>query len=210
VIAGVDVWIHVFLTSALVGSEWSPLRPDRFTPGKGALGVYLIGGWVGPKTGLEDVERRKILSLPGPELRALGHPARSQSLYRLRSPRSWDYLPVSMDQWFCGDGFFTGSSKWRLSVMWKWRNEGCWVKTQKEPQEENVSEKMKGACKSWSKKYRRWKLCNQSEHFHYTEATTEESDRVYCTCWRKEITCWLRPVRLHSKFTWHVKCITVN
>jgi hypothetical protein len=29
------------------------------------------------------VERRKILPLPGLELRPLGHPARSQSLYRL-------------------------------------------------------------------------------------------------------------------------------
>jgi hypothetical protein len=31
---GVDVQIHVFLTSALVGGEWSDSRPGRFTPGK--------------------------------------------------------------------------------------------------------------------------------------------------------------------------------
>jgi hypothetical protein len=30
----VDVYIHVFLTSALVGCEWSFSRPGRFTPGK--------------------------------------------------------------------------------------------------------------------------------------------------------------------------------
>jgi hypothetical protein len=30
---GVDVHTHVFLTSALVGDEWSPSRPGRFTPG---------------------------------------------------------------------------------------------------------------------------------------------------------------------------------
>jgi hypothetical protein len=35
---------------------------------------------------LDDVEKRKFLTLPGPELRPLGRPARSQSLYRLRSP----------------------------------------------------------------------------------------------------------------------------
>jgi hypothetical protein len=29
---GEDVWIHVFLTSALVGGEWSASRPGRFTP----------------------------------------------------------------------------------------------------------------------------------------------------------------------------------
>jgi hypothetical protein len=30
---GVDVLIHVFLTSALVGGEWSASRSCRFTPG---------------------------------------------------------------------------------------------------------------------------------------------------------------------------------
>jgi hypothetical protein len=29
---GVDVYIHIFLTSALVGGEWSASRPCRFTP----------------------------------------------------------------------------------------------------------------------------------------------------------------------------------
>jgi hypothetical protein len=43
---------------------------------------------VGPRTGLDDVERRKILSLPGVELRPLGRPARCQSLYRLSYPGS--------------------------------------------------------------------------------------------------------------------------
>jgi hypothetical protein len=31
---GVDVQIHIFLTSALDGGEWSAPRPGRFTPGK--------------------------------------------------------------------------------------------------------------------------------------------------------------------------------
>jgi hypothetical protein len=34
---GVDVYIHIFLTSALVGGEWSTSRPGRFTPGKELL-----------------------------------------------------------------------------------------------------------------------------------------------------------------------------
>jgi hypothetical protein len=38
----------------------------------------------GQKTGLDNVERRKIVSLLGFEVRPLGSPARSQSLYRLR------------------------------------------------------------------------------------------------------------------------------
>jgi hypothetical protein len=32
--AGVDVKIHIFLTSALVGDELSASRPDLFTPGE--------------------------------------------------------------------------------------------------------------------------------------------------------------------------------
>jgi hypothetical protein len=31
---GVDVYAHVFLTSALVGGEWSTSCPGRYTPGK--------------------------------------------------------------------------------------------------------------------------------------------------------------------------------
>jgi hypothetical protein len=39
-----------------------------------------------PRTGLEDVEKRKFLTVPGLELLPLRHPVRSQSLYRLRYP----------------------------------------------------------------------------------------------------------------------------
>jgi hypothetical protein len=41
-----------------------------------------------PSAGLDDVERRKLLTLPGLELRPLGRPARNQSVYRLRYPGS--------------------------------------------------------------------------------------------------------------------------
>jgi hypothetical protein len=81
---GVDVYIYVFLTSALVGGEWSSSRSGRFTPGERAPGTHWIGGWVGPKAGLDDMEKRKFLPLLGLELPPLGRPARSQSLYRLR------------------------------------------------------------------------------------------------------------------------------
>jgi hypothetical protein len=42
------------------------------------------GGWVDPRTALDDVVRRKTLPLPGLELRLLSRPTRSESLYRLR------------------------------------------------------------------------------------------------------------------------------
>jgi hypothetical protein len=39
---------------------------------------------VDPRTGLDDVEKRKFLTLPALELQPLCRPARRQSLYRLR------------------------------------------------------------------------------------------------------------------------------
>ena len=43
---------------------------------------------MGPRAGLDDVEKRKFLTLPGLELWPLGGPARSESLYRLHYPGS--------------------------------------------------------------------------------------------------------------------------
>jgi hypothetical protein len=80
---GVDVYIHIFLTSALVGGEWSAWRSCPFTPGGSAPGAHLIGVWVGLTAGMDDVERRKSLTLSGLELRSLGRPVCSHSLYRL-------------------------------------------------------------------------------------------------------------------------------
>jgi hypothetical protein len=77
---GVDVYLHIFLTSAVVGGEWSASRPCHFTPG-----THWIGGWVGPRAGLDDVERRKILHSqewnPGSLVRSL-------LLHRLSYPDS--------------------------------------------------------------------------------------------------------------------------
>jgi hypothetical protein len=71
----VDVYIHILLTSALVGGEWSTSRPGRFTPGERAPGTHWIGGWVDLIAGLNDLEKRQFLTLPGLELRPLGRPA---------------------------------------------------------------------------------------------------------------------------------------
>jgi hypothetical protein len=68
---GVDVQIHVFLTSAVAGGELSASHPSRFTPGESAPGTHWIGGWVGPRTSLINMEKRKFLTLPGLELRPL-------------------------------------------------------------------------------------------------------------------------------------------
>jgi hypothetical protein len=63
--------------------------PAALPPGKDLrLGTHLVGGWMGPRTGLDALGKSKFFPLPGLELRPLGHRARSQSLYRLRYPGS--------------------------------------------------------------------------------------------------------------------------
>jgi hypothetical protein len=74
---GVDVLIHIFLTSALVGSECLASRPGRYIPDERAPGTHWIGGWLDHKAGLDDVEKRKFLTLPGLELRPFDRPAYS-------------------------------------------------------------------------------------------------------------------------------------
>jgi hypothetical protein len=72
-----------------LGTSWRwavNSRPGRFTPRERAPGVHWIGGWLDPRAGVDDVEKRKFLILPGLELQPLGRPARSQSLYRPRYP----------------------------------------------------------------------------------------------------------------------------
>jgi hypothetical protein len=51
---------------------------------------------MGPRTDVDDVERRKILPLLGLELRPLCRPACSQSLYRLRYPGSFIGSDISL------------------------------------------------------------------------------------------------------------------
>jgi hypothetical protein len=85
---GVDVKIHIFLNSALDGSEWSASRPGRFTPRERVPGTHWIGDLVSPRAGLADVEKREFFTLPGLEVQPFRRPWRSQSLYRLRCPDS--------------------------------------------------------------------------------------------------------------------------
>jgi hypothetical protein len=74
----VGVQIHIFVTSAQAGGEWSNSRPCIFTPGNRAPGTHRIGGPVSPRAGMDGVEKRKFLTIPALELRLLGRPARGQ------------------------------------------------------------------------------------------------------------------------------------
>jgi hypothetical protein len=64
-----------FLTSTLGGGEWSVSLPSRFTTRGKPPGTRSIGGWMGPRAGLDTVEYGKI-SCPRRESKPVG-PARS-------------------------------------------------------------------------------------------------------------------------------------
>jgi hypothetical protein len=67
---------------------------------------------VGPRAGLNDAEKRKFLTPPGLELRHLGLPACSQSLYRLKLMPN--YRPeVSLHP----EGPATGQIDFKFSVV---------------------------------------------------------------------------------------------
>jgi hypothetical protein len=73
------------MISALDCGDRSDSRPGRFNPVKNTPGTHWIGGWVGPRTGLDAVEKRK--AFPCLESK-LGCSARSPSLYQLSCPGS--------------------------------------------------------------------------------------------------------------------------
>jgi hypothetical protein len=68
---GMDVYIHIFLTSALVGGEWSASRTGLFIPRETTTGNHWIGAWMDPRAGLDDVEKRNSLTLQELGLRPL-------------------------------------------------------------------------------------------------------------------------------------------
>jgi hypothetical protein len=113
---GVDVYIHIFLTLALVGGKWSASCPGRFTSVERAYGTHWIGGWMDPRAGLDDMEKRKFLTLPGLELRLLSRPARSQSLYRLSYPGSVKYILYFIRHY---------TDLWKMQALYlvSWKNE---------------------------------------------------------------------------------------
>jgi hypothetical protein len=85
---GVEVEIHLFFTSAIVGGEWLASRPGRFTTGERARDTHWVGDLVGSRAGLDVVKGRNILSIAGLKLRSIGLPPLSQWLYRLYYPGS--------------------------------------------------------------------------------------------------------------------------
>jgi hypothetical protein len=58
-----DIWgsggiAPPFLTSSLDGGVWSASRPGRFTLRERVRSIQWIGNWMGPRAGLEGIEKR--------------------------------------------------------------------------------------------------------------------------------------------------------
>jgi hypothetical protein len=62
--------------------------PVALYPGENPSGTHWKGGWMSRRAGLNKLERTEILPRAELELRPLGLPVRSISLYRLRYPGS--------------------------------------------------------------------------------------------------------------------------
>jgi hypothetical protein len=48
-----------------IASRVRDLGTDRFTPGEGAPCTHWIGGWMGPRAGLDAVAKEEILAYEG-------------------------------------------------------------------------------------------------------------------------------------------------
>jgi hypothetical protein len=73
-----------FLGLALDGGEWSSSCSCHFTPRETAPGTHCRGGWVGPTSGLDIMEKRNLQGIK-PQL--LSHPA--CSLVTMLTELSW-------------------------------------------------------------------------------------------------------------------------
>jgi hypothetical protein len=58
-----------FLALTLVGGEWSASQPGGFASGERAPSYRWVGDWVDPRADLDDLEKRRFLTLPELELR---------------------------------------------------------------------------------------------------------------------------------------------
>jgi hypothetical protein len=86
------------LTSTLDGDEWSASRTGRFTLRERAPSIHWIGGWIGPRAGLNAVVKRRILS-PSRGSKP-HHLARSPTLYHWASYPSSIYIQFVLAKQF--------------------------------------------------------------------------------------------------------------
>jgi hypothetical protein len=94
-------------------------------------GTHYIGGWVNPRAGMDDLEKRKFLTLPGFELRSLRHPASRYTDYATPAPHNsiilkeiwktctWTMVTTCLSRWSIYYGI---ESRYRTH----WLAFSCW------------------------------------------------------------------------------------
>jgi hypothetical protein len=180
---GSAAWITVQWVGS--SSKWvvsfTPLQ--LYSPGERAPRIHWLGGWVGPTAGLEDMEKWTFFTLPGLELRPLGRPARSQSLYRL-SYRGCHGIMSSSVNCFLRHISLAGEMGWTLCMDWGRRNEYNILV--------GVSEERKLIARhAWDNiKTKTNKLHGLSPRANYTDRATSACRRSDCQLVRIEGATW--------------------
>jgi hypothetical protein len=68
------------------------MSSQLYTPAR-VPGTHWVGGWVGPRTGLEAAEKTKFLTLPGLELRLAVQPVASRYIHcAIPAPKNMKYV----------------------------------------------------------------------------------------------------------------------
>jgi hypothetical protein len=87
---GVDVKNYIFLTTALMEVSDQLHDPAALLSREEPPSIHYIGGWISPRTGQDDVKRRKTYPLSGFELRPLSRQKIAESPYK----KGWKLAPV--------------------------------------------------------------------------------------------------------------------
>jgi hypothetical protein len=74
--------------------NFTPLYPWGKAPG-----AYWIGGWVGPRAGLDDTEKEKFLTLLGLELQPITSCYTDYTILALRGSYDKDFLLFNIVEW---------------------------------------------------------------------------------------------------------------
>jgi hypothetical protein len=105
--ARLDVQMHLCLTSALVGGEWSAWRCGCFTPPPPGKSLFRIS--IGPRNGLDDRKKGKCFTLSGIELRP--------ALSRFPRPQGWRlYCGQPWCHYLHSKPLVVSSECWRLLI----------------------------------------------------------------------------------------------
>jgi len=56
-----ELYLHLFLTSARDGSRWPASRLDRSTHGERPPATHSVGAWLGPRADVDTIVKNKTL-----------------------------------------------------------------------------------------------------------------------------------------------------